>query len=496
MMTGSVTLPPIDWTLLGPFLWLALGAIAVTLTAVGPKVWRHYTGYVALAALVAPALATLSLWNMPGRAVSTLGGMIVMDRFALCFHLIFLATAALTILLSIPALEELHLEYAEYYALVLFATAGMMLMSASSNMLILFLGLEVLSLPLYVLVGFARRQDRSLESSMKYFLLGAFSTGFTIYGMALMYGATGTLDIKRMAVAITSGAGGAGSWHSTMLMLGFGLAMVGFLFKIAAFPFHYWLPDVYQGAPTSVTAFMIAGTKAAAFSAILRIVTAPLFWDGPFTADWVKLLTVLSALTMTAGNAVALVQNNLKRMLAFSSIAHAGYLLIAVVSRSEAGLASVVFYLAAYLFMNLGAFAIVLAVDRARGGQGEGDFISAYAGMGRRHPAMAAAMTIFMLSLTGVPLTGGFVGKFYIFRAAVDSHMYGLALVGLLNSVVAAAYYLNVILTMYMKEPVSEPPRVTMPATLGLGIAISVAGVLYLGLFPSRILELAQRLLL
>lgn len=281
-----------------------------------------------------------------------------------------------------------------------------------------------------------------------------------------------------------------------MLLLGFGLALVGFLFKIAAFPFQYWLPDVYQGAPTSVTAFMIAGTKAAAFAAVLRIVTAPLFWEGPFTADWVKLLTVLSALTMTAGNAVALVQNNLKRMLAYSSIAHAGYLLIAVVARTDEAMASVVFYLATYLCMNLGAFAIVLVMDHARGGEGEGDLIAAYAGMGRRHPALAAAMTVFMLSLTGVPLTGGFVGKFYIFRAAFDSHLYGLAAVGLLNSVLAAAYYLNIVLTMYMKEPVSEPPRMRTPMPLWIGIAASLAGVIYLGIFPTKLLEFAQRLLL
>jgi NADH-quinone oxidoreductase subunit N len=369
---------------------------------------------------------------------------------------------------------------------VLFATSGMMLMSATTNLLILFLGLEILSLPLYILVGFSRWQDRSLEASTKYFLLGAFSTGFTIYGAAMMYGATGTLDLSRMA----------SSGPSTLLLMGFGLTMVGFLFKIAAFPFQYWLPDVYQGAPTSVTAFMVAGTKAAAFAAVLRIVTAPVFWDGAITAEWVKLLTVLSALTMTAGNAVALVQNNLKRMLTYSSIAHAGYLLIAVVARSGEGVASVIFYLAAYLFMNLGAFAVVLVVDRSRGGEGEGDFIASYQGLGRRHPALAAAMTVFMLSLTGVPLTGGFVGKFYIFKAAVDSNMYGLAVVGLLNSVVAAAYYLNIILNMYMKEPVSEPPQVQTPVTLGLGIAVSVAGVIYLGVFPTRILEFAQSLLL
>ena len=490
MMTPTIVIPPIDWALLAPFLWLTAGAMVVTLIAVGPRAWRRHTGWVALAALVPPAWATSLLWSLPdGASYETMGGMIVMDHFSLCFHFIFLATAALAILVSMPSLADLHLEYAEFYALILFATSGMMLMSASSNMLILFLGLEILSLPLYILVGFARKQERALESSMKYFLLGAFSTGFTIYGMALMYGATGTLELSRMTAQ-------AGGQHETMLMLGFGLALVGFLFKIAAFPFHYWLPDVYQGAPTSVTAFMIAGTKAAAFAAVLRIVTAPLFWEGPFTADWVNLLTVLSMLTMTAGNVVALVQNNLKRMLAYSSIAHAGYLLVAVAARSDEAMSSVVFYLAAYLCMNLGAFAVVLVMDHARGGEGEGDLIAAYAGMGRRHPVLAAAMTVFMLSLTGVPLTGGFVGKFYIFRAAFEEGLYLLATVALLNSVVAAAYYLNIILTMYMKEPVSEPPRMRTPMPLWIGIAASIAGVLYLGIFPAKLLEFAQRLLL
>ena len=481
-----MTMPPIDWSLLSPFLWMTAGAIAVTLLSVGPRTVRHLTGYVALLALAPPAAAAVGLWSSPGSALTTMSGMVVMDHFSLCFHLIFLATAALAILMSIPSITGRRADSAEYYSLVLFATLGMMLMAATTNMLVLFLGLEILSLPLYILAGFNRWQDRSLESSMKYFLLGAFSTGFTIYGMALLYAATGTLELSNMTA---SGA-------PPILLLGFGLTLVGFLFKIAAFPFQYWLPDVYQGAPTPVTAFMIAGTKAAAFAAILRIVTAPLLADGPMVVEWTRLLTVLAALTMTAGNAVALVQNNLKRMLAYSSIAHAGYLLIAVVTRTDDGVASVVFYLATYLLMNLGAFAIVLAVDQSRGGEGEGDFIAAFQGLGRRHPALAAAMTVFMLSLTGVPLTAGFVGKFYIFRAAVDSQLYGLALVGLLNSVVAAAYYLNVVMNMYMKEPVSEPPVVVTSWPLAAGILISAAGVLYLGLFPARILELARTLLL
>jgi len=495
-MTPALALPPIDWVLLAPFVLMAAGAVLVTLLSVGPKSARAAVAPVSLAALFPPAWAAIRLWDLPAVETSTMEGMIVMDRYAICFNLLFLLTAGLTVLLSMPshaAREERNRAgLGEFFSLVLFATSGMMLMASSTNLLVLFLGLEILSLPLYILVGFTRWQDRSLEASMKYFLLGAFSTGFTIYGMALMYAATGTLDLTLMTDAVAAGQTGG----STILLAGFGFAMVGFLFKIAAFPFHYWLPDVYEGAPTSVTAFMIAGTKAAAFAAVLRIVTAPLFWDGPYTLDWTRLLTVLAALTMTAGNVVALVQKNIKRMLAFSSIAHAGYLMVAVVAHSADGLTSVVYYLAAYLFMNLGAFAVVLAIDQARGGAGEGDFIASYAGLGRRHPALAAAMCLFLFSLTGVPLTGGFLAKFYIFKAAFDAELYGLAAVGLLNSALAAAYYLNVVLTMYMKEPVSEPPAVHTPAPLWLGIAASAAGVIYLGVFPSRIMELAQDLLL
>ncbi|HKY34111.1 MAG TPA: NADH-quinone oxidoreductase subunit N [Candidatus Polarisedimenticolia bacterium] len=493
MSADPIVIPPIDWSLLAPFVSLVLGGIAVTLMAVGPPSWRRHTGHAALLVLVPPAWFLWRLGSSPGGAVETMSGMVVMDHFSIGFHALFLLTAALALLLAVPVLADARRQHggdsAEYDALVLFATAGMMLMSSSTNLLILFLGLEVLSLPLYVLVGFSRTQDRSMESSVKYFLLGAFSTGFTIYGMALMYAATGTLDLSRLPEEAAEG--------STLLMLGFGLTLVGFLFKIAAFPFHFWLPDVYQGAPTSVTAFMIAGTKAAAFAAVLRLVTSsPALWEGPVADEWARLLSVLAMLTMTAGNVVALVQTDIKRMLACSSIAHAGYLMIAVVTRSGDGVAGVLYYLAAYLFMNLGAFAVVLAIDRARGSHAPGDPIASYAGLARRHPLLAAAMALFMLSLTGVPLTGGFLGKFYIFSAAIEANLYPLAAVGLLNSALAAAYYLNVILVMYMREPQAEAPGVRLPLPLGAGIALSAAGVIYLGIFPGRFLEFARTLLL
>jgi NADH-quinone oxidoreductase subunit N len=277
------------------------------------------------------------------------------------------------------------------------------------------------------------------------------------------------------------------------MLPGVALTLIGFLFKIAAVPFHFWLPDVYQGAPTPVTGFMIAGTKAAAFATVLRVLTTA-FWIDQVHVPWAPMLSVVAVLTMTMGNVVALAQNNVKRMLAYSSIAHAGYLLVAVVCRSEAGVSSVLFYLASYLFMNIGAFVVVHLVEHTREGDEVGDLLQAYAGLGRRAPLAAAAMAVFMFALTGMPLTGGFVGKFFIFKAALDAKLYALAILGVLNSVVSAAYYLRVIVYMYFREPAVEPQpiRSTVPATIAL--ATSVLGVFFLGLNPGPVAALFARL--
>jgi NADH-quinone oxidoreductase subunit N len=482
-----MTMPVIDWEALGPFLWLCAGGIAALLLSVAPRPLR---GGAAPVALLATALAGRGVWLLWGDPRIIFGGMVAVDRFALRFDILFLATAFLAILLSMSYLREKGAEYGEYYALLLFATSGMIMLAGSTNLLVIFLGLEILSLPLYIMSGFLRTQERSLESAMKYFLMGAFSTGFTLYGMALLYGATRTLDLRQMAAALA--VGGAGS-HKLMIA-GFALTLIGFLFKIAAFPFHFWLPDVYQGAPTAVTGFMIAGTKAAAFAAILRVLTSA-FWGDASSLEWGKLLGVVAVLTMTAGNVVALAQNNIKRLLAYSSIAHAGYILIAVVCRSSDGLSSVFFYLAAYLFMNLGAFVIIHLVETTREGDEVGELLQAYAGLGKREPLYAAAMTVFMFALTGMPLTGGFVGKFFIFRAALDSGLYALAIIGVLNAVVAAAYYLRVIVYMYFREPATEPGRIrsSLPATIAL--VVSLAGVFYLGLNPGPVAALFSRIL-
>ena len=419
-----------------------------------------------------------------------MSGMVAADHFASAFNLIFLATAFLAVLLSMADLKRRGVAFCEFYSLLLFATAGMVMMAGTTNLLVLFLGLEILSLPLYIMSGFSRTEERSLESSMKYFLMGAFSTAFTLYGMALLFGATRTLDLRLMPEAIASAAG---SDHGLMLV-GFALTLIGFLFKIAAFPFHFWLPDVYQGAPTNVTAYMIAGTKAAAFAAILRVLTTA-FWDEAAGLEWTGLLSVIAELTKTVGNVVALAQNNIKRMLAYSSIAHAGYILVALVCHTEEGIASIGFYLATYLFMNLGAFAVIQLVEYTRKGDEVGELLQAYAGLGKREPIYAAGMAVFMFALMGMPLTGGFVGKFFIFKAALDAKLYTLAILGMINAVIGAAYYLRVILTMYFREPATEPAPIQASLPANVAFAASLAGVFFLGLNPAPIAALFANLL-
>ncbi|MBI3449000.1 MAG: NADH-quinone oxidoreductase subunit N [Acidobacteria bacterium] len=479
-----MTMPAVDWGALAPFLWLCAGGLVTVLLAVAPKPVREASGWAALVAIALAGVSVRTLWFEPRVAF---GGMVAADRLALAFDMIFLATGALAILLAMSALRREGVDHGEYYALVLFALAGMTMMAGSANLLVLFLGLEILSLPLYIMSAFTRTRERSLEASMKYFLMGAFSTGFTLYGMALLYGATGTLDLRAMA------GSAAAPGHHAMLLVGVALTLIGFLFKIAAVPFHFWLPDVYQGAPTFVTGFMIAGTKAAAFATLLRILTTA-FWGGAPSVPWAGMLSIVAVLTMTLGNVVALAQNNIKRMLAYSSIAHAGYLLVAVVCRTEAGVSGVVFYLASYLFINVGAFVVVHLVEHTREGDEVGELLQAYAGLGKREPWAAAAMAVFMFALTGMPLTSGFVGKFLIFKAAIDSNLYALAILGVLNSVVSAAYYLRVIVYMYFREPATEPQPLRSPLPATLALAGSVLGVFYLGLAPAAITALVERL--
>ena len=463
---------------------------------------RRTLAAVACLGLAVAGWAGLKQWGME---LDTAFNMVRVDRLSTFFGLLFVAVGILTVLISMRYLERQNANHGEHYALILFAVTGMMTMAASDNLLVIFVGLELLSIPLYVLAGLTRSRIRSIESSLKYFLLGAFSTGFILYGLAFLYGATGTLRLPELL---------AGPVSRQALLIGAALVLVGFAFKIAAVPFHFWAPDVYQGAPTSVTGFMAAGTKAAAFAALLRVLGTGLT-SPPLVGIWKTAMMDLSLLTMTVGNLVALTQTNIKRLLAWSSIAHAGYLLIAIVTlgsglqtgggSSRDAVQALSFYLVSYALMTLGAFAVAALIgpEGSPGGPGggeeregqEGYAIAAWSGLARRRPALAAMMTVFLLSLAGLPPTGGFVAKFYLFRGALQAGLWTLTVVGVLNSVLSAYYYLKVIVAMYMSEP---QPISAVPAQAGLSsgvaLAISVAGTLYLGLFPGRLLEIASGL--
>ena len=416
-------------------------------------------------------------------------GAVLVDPRALAFHLIFVIVAVLTVLSSAGHLRAEGHGYAEFFALIQFSVTGMSMMASSENLLTIFLGLEILSISLYVLAGFTRDQVNAIEGALKYFLLGAFSTGFLLYGIALFFGASGRIDLPGIASHLASGRGGPAD---PMVLAATGLILIGLAFKVAAVPFHFWAPDVYQGAMAPVAGFMAAGTKAAAFAALLRVLDVAL-QDDPLRARWSATLHGMALLTMVAGNVVALAQQNIKRMLAYSSIANAGYLLVAVVAGGAGGQGSavVLFYLAAYTFMTIGAFSVAALVGRA-GEDDQGYALSAYAGLSRRRPWLAAAMALFMLSLTGIPPTGGFMGKFYIFKAAVEAGQYDLAIVGLLASVIGAFYYLRIVVQMYVRDPGPDAGPVALLPSEALAIFAAAAATLWIGLFPSALLALAQ----
>jgi len=476
-----IDLPGVAWGAMLPMLAVAgTGLLVLVLDPFTAPEKRERLAILGLAGVVAAAAILLAR-----RGVSEIafGGMLAADGFAVFFNLLFLLVTGLTLLISIPYVRRTGMEHGEYYALLLFSTLGMMIMASSLDLITIFLGLETLSISLYILAGFLREQLRSNESALKYLLLGAFASGFVLYGIALVYGATGSIHLKRVAEAAAAGRIGS----PMLLIIGAGLLIIGFGFKVASVPFHMWTPDVYEGAPTSVTAFMIAGTKAAAFAAFLRILLTALPVLQP---DWSKVLWVLAVLTMTVGNVVAISQGNIKRMLAYSSIAHAGYILVALVAGGRLGGGSVLFYLVAYTFMNLGAFAVIIALARR---DGERVRIEEYAGLGLRYPFLGAAMALFMFSLAGVPPTGGFMGKFYIFSAAIQAKYIGLAVIGVLNSVISVYYYLRITVVMYMGQGEGEAAAGRLSPALRLAVLIAVLGTLQLGLFPSRFLEVALR---
>ena len=481
-------MPAINFAAVMPETILSVFAMVLLLVNVFvPGKQKAYLAYLSLIGIIVAGVSVFNAWDAPLSLQEGFNGSVLQDNFSLFFKAIFLVSAALTLLISDQYLERENCNHGEIYPLILLATAGMMLMASGTDLMTIFLGLEVLSVALYVLAGFNRENLKSNEAGLKYFLLGAFSTGFLLYGMALTYGATGSTKIANIASYVSqNGAVTA----NPLFLVGMLLIAVGFSFKIAAAPFHMWTPDVYEGAPTPITAFMSAGPKAAGFAAFIRVMV---FAFPTLKADWSDLLWILAVLTMTIGNIIALKQDNIKRVLAYSSIAHAGYALVGFAAGSAEGAAGILFYMLSYAFMNIGAFAIIILIGK----KGEANSnVTDFAGLGFRRPVLAVLMAIFLFSLAGIPPMVGFVGKFYLFSAAIKSGYIWLAIIGVLNSAASVYYYLRVMVYMYMKDPVEEFDWVKVTPAIALCLVISVAGVMIPGVVPGYLLQLAQKAVL
>jgi NADH-quinone oxidoreductase subunit N len=466
-----------------PEIILALsGTLLMLLEATMGRRWKNGYGHVALIGLLLAMAASFYAYRMPGAAFS---GMLMVDGFATFFRILVIFVGILTVLSSYRFLSREQAEPSEYYALVLFSVVGQSVMVTANELIMIFIGLEISSIASYVLADYLRDDRRGNEAALKYFLLGSFATAFLLYGIALIYGATGSTNLAVIRSVLAS--------HTTApapMLVGISAALmfVGLGFKISGAPFQIWAPDVYQGAPSPVTAFLSAGPKAAAFAVFLRIFMSAF---EPIGSTWQPLVWISALLSMTIGNFAALTQSNIKRMLAYSSIAHAGYVLVALAARSEVGTAAAMFYLVAYALMNIGAFAAVTHLS----GKGERFLkVEDFGGLAVKQPLTAAMLSIFLLSLIGVPLTAGFFGKFYIFKAALQSHLVWLTVLGLLNSVVAAYYYLRILVVMYMHEP-SEATNDVEPLSTGLRAALLLPalGTFILGIFPTAILEFAGK---
>ncbi|HXZ34017.1 MAG TPA: NADH-quinone oxidoreductase subunit N [Terriglobales bacterium] len=432
-------------------------------------------GTIALIGSLAALAATVFQTQYPGLAF---WNMIQVDAFSIFFHFLIIAVTVVVILTSYEYMQVQEIHAGEYYGLVLFGAVGMCLMCCAVELVLIFIALEISSISTYILAGFRRRAAISSEASVKYFLLGSFATAFFLYGVALMFGATGSTSIKDIGEVLRSG-------HIPVLAyVGVAFMFVGLGFKVAAAPFHIWTPDVYEGAPSPVVGFMSTAPKAAVFAVLLRI----MFEARAPGRIW--LIWVVAVLSMTIGNLGALVQDNVKRLLAYSSIAHAGYLLVAIAALPNNGIPAAMFYTASYAAMNVGAFAVVSHFGRA----GE-RYVSLedYSGLGSRSPTLAAVLTIFLLSLIGIPITAGFFAKFYVFTAALQANLVGLVIIGVINSAIAAYYYLRVIVVMYMREPREQVPVSPIPAGLGVALAVSVAATIYLGVLPGRVLDYAAQ---
>lgn len=474
------TPPEINLLIVGPVLIvMAAGSLGMVIDLFTPDGKKGWAVWLAAIGLLLALAQNIALWNgnyetfIPQNGVA----MVVMDNFAVFLNATFLLTGLLVIPLSRSYLQRTGLENPEYYMLLLFSISGMMLMGMANDLILVFLALEVLSIPLYIMCGMLWPRQESEESAMKYFLLGAFSSAIFVFGIALVYGATTTTAIPLIFDSV------AANGLNAMIVTGLAFLMVGAGFKVAAVPFHMWTPDVYEGAPTPVTAFMSVGAKVAGFAALLRVLVLAL---PQASGEWVTAVAVLSTLTLIIGNVVAIRQGNIKRMLAYSSIAHAGYILIAVAAAADnpAGVSSALFYMFAYLFTNLGAFGIVIALERS---YNEGNLLDDFKGLAKRHPWLSLAMAYFMLSLTGIPPTGGFSAKFYVFGAAIEAELYWLVLIGVITSVISGYYYLRVVYLMYMFD--GEGQLITGRA-LQFAVFVMAISTLVLGLFPEGLFNL------
>src|SRR5829696_5478797 len=432
--------------------WVTLFAIGATLAALVP--FRH-------------------------TQVEVAHGLLAVDQFALFFKVVFLLAAAITVLMSVRYLAVEGASPGEYYFLVLCASLGMMIMAGGIDLITIFIGLETMAVSFYILAGFIKPSQRSNEAAVKYFLLGAFSLGVLLYGMSLMYGLSGTTNLRVMATSFV------GMEKDPRLVLAVILVVAGVGFKIAAVPFHMWAPDVYEGSPTPITAFLSVGSKAASFAMLIRI-----FLEGlpSMAADWRLLFWTLAVITMTVGNVAAVTQSNVKRMLAYSSIAHAGYVLIGIVANTPRGITATLVYLLIYSFMQLGAFAVVVLLRRA---DVAGEELKDFSGLAFRNPFAAFAMLLFMLSLGGIPPTAGFMGKFWLFSAAIDAQFYWLAVIGVLNSAISLYYYVRIVVFMYLKKETIGSEPTTSPA-LAVVLGVAVAATLFFGVYPQLLFQLAD----
>ncbi len=476
-----------------PAVFLALATTVLLLVDVFlPKERRHLTAWLAMGCIGVTFLLTLFTFNLQTTALSE---MFIADNFTGFLNLIVLVSAAITILIGIDYMNRTGSARGEFWSLLLLSTSGVMFMASANDLVVVFVALELLSIPLYVMAAFRSNNPKSEESGMKYFILGAFASAFFVYGAALVYGATGTTNLSEIVTAV-AGITASGGASLTYLVVGAGLIIVALGFKVAVVPFHMWTPDVYEGAPTPVTAFMSVGAKIGGFAALLRVlVTAlPALVAGQSPDPvWMNTVMIIAALTMIVGNFVAVSQTNLKRMLAYSSIAHAGYILMAVAAagnplQADGAAQAALVYLLAYTFTNLGAFAVVSAIEKD---DGTGTELTDLIGFARSKPLLAAMMVVFMFSLTGIPLTAGFTGKWFIFQSVIDAGLFPLAVVGVLTSVVSAYYYVRVIVNMYLTDGEGDPAA-GATRYVNWAIYISFAGTLVLGLFPILASNLTQ----